>query len=230
MEAETVPNVATHTTLATLPGTSLDEVILLWSHTDGNNAIEENGGIAILNLMRYFSRLPQTSRNRTITCVLSEAHFNEQYIATSAWVKERPDLVHKAVAEVGIEHLGCREWADDGVANTYKATGRPELTFAFCPEDPLSEVMLRSVQGTKSGKTAVIDSEVNAFSPSIWGYRISKIPLIGFIAAPPYLLAEVSNGHIDKLSSSQLYGQLIAFANVIHELDIIPKNRLPSHA
>jgi len=226
VEADTVPNVPTHTTLATLAGTSADEVILLWTHTDGNNAIEENGGIAILNLMKYFSRLPQSARKRTIACVLSEAHFNEEYIPRSAWLKERPDLVHKAVAEVSIEHLGCGEWIDNPGSNSYKGTGAPELAFAFCPMDPMSDVMLESVRGTKSGKTAVIDSEMNAFTPAILFYRLSHIPFIGFICAPPYLVAEGPHGHIEKLSSSQFHEQMTAFANVIHRLDSIPKSEL----
>jgi hypothetical protein len=226
IEADTVSNIPTHTTLATLPGMSSDEVILLWTHTDGNNAIEENGGVAVMNLMKYFSRLPQSARKRTITCVLSEAHFNEEYIPTTAWIKERPDLVQKAVAEVSIEHLGCGEWIDHPETNSYKGTGARELAFAFCPLEPLSDVMLQSLRGTKSGNTAVIDSEINAFSPAIWGYRLSHIPLIGFICTPPYLLAEGPRGHIEKLSSAQFHEQTIAFANVIHKLDGIPKSEL----
>ena len=72
--------------------------------------------------------------------------------------------------------------------------------------------MFTSLQGTDSGKTAVIDSEVNAFSPAIFGFRISHIPLIGYICTPPYLLAEAPHGHIEKLSSKLYHEQLIAFA------------------
>lgn len=225
VDADTVSNVPTHTTVATLPGQS-DETILLWTHTDGNNAVEENGGVAILNLMKYFSRLAPSDRKRSITCVLSEAHFNEQYISTSAWMKERPDLVRKAVAEVTIEHLGCGEWVDDPESNSYKATGERELAFAFCPKDPMSDVMLEALKGTNSGKTAVIDTDLNAFTPAILGYRISKIPTIVFIAAPPYLLSQGPHGHIEKLSSRQFHEQTIALAKVIHRLHRIPKSEL----
>ena len=86
--------------------------------------------------------------------------------------------------------------------------------------------MLDSLQGTKSGRTAVIDTDVNAFSPAIRGYQLSHIPLIGFICTPPYLLAEAPHGHIEKLSSAQFHEQVIAFANVIHRLDAIPKSEL----
>ena len=225
VEGDVVPDVPTHTIVATLPGAT-DETIILWTHTDGNNAIEENGGVATLNLMKYFAKLPQSSRKRTITCVMSEAHFNEQYIPTNKWVKERPELIHKAVAEVAIEHLGCGEWVDDAKLH-YHATGDRELGFAFCPQEPLADAMLAALEGTKAGRIAVIDSEVNAFSPAMWGYRISKVPIIAYISAPPYLLAEATDGYISKLSSRQFYEQTVAFANVIHRLDGIPKSSLP---
>jgi hypothetical protein len=221
VEAETVPNVPTRTIVATLPGTSSDEIILLWTHTDGNNAIEENGGIALLNLMKYFSRLPKSTRNRTIVCVLAEGHYAEQYVPTSAWIKERPELVRKAVALVSVEHLGCREWVDDPIANTYKGSGRPETGWAFCPTAPLPDVMLDSLQGTNAGKIAVIDSDAHSFSPGMAAYKAAKVPTIAYICTPPYLLAEGPNGHIQKLDSRQYYQQVLAFGNVIHRLDKI---------
>jgi hypothetical protein len=226
LEAKTTSDVPTHTIVATLPGVSSDEIILLWTHTDGNNAIEENGGIAMLNLMKYFSRLPKSSRNRTIVCVISEGHYAEQYVPTSAWVKERPDLIEKAVALVSIEHLGCREWVDDPVANTYKGSGRPETGWAFCPTAPMPDIMVDSLKGTNSGKIAVMDSDVHSFSPGMAAYRAAKVPTIAYICTPPYLLAEGPNGHIQKLDSRQYHEQVMAFGNVIHRLDKTPRSAL----
>jgi hypothetical protein len=226
LEADTTPDVPTRTILATLPGTSSEEIILLWTHTDGNNAIEENGGIAMINLMKYFSRLPKASRARTIVCVLSEGHYAEQYVPTSAWVRERPDLIQKAVALVSIEHLGCREWVDDPVANTYKGSGRPEIGWAFCPTPPLPDIMVDSLKGTNAGKIAVMDSDVHSFSPGMAAYRAAKVPTIAYICTPPYLLAEGPNGHIQKLDSRQYHEQVLAFANVIHRLDKTPRSAL----
>jgi hypothetical protein len=226
LEAKTTPDVPTHTIVATLPGTSSHENILLWTHTDGNNAIEENGGIAMLNLMKYFSRTRKAARNRTIVCVISEGHYAEQYVPTSAWVKERPDLIEKAVALVSIEHLGCREWIDDPIANTYKGSGRPETGWAFCPTAPLPDIMVESLKGTNSGKIAVMDSDVHSFSPGMAAYRAAKVPTIAYICTPPYLLAEGPNGHIQKLDSRQYHEQVIAFGNVIHRLDKTPRSAL----
>jgi hypothetical protein len=45
---------------------SSDEVIIVNTHTDGPNATEENGGLGILALAKYFSRLPKIERRRTL--------------------------------------------------------------------------------------------------------------------------------------------------------------------
>ncbi|MGH9418967.1 MAG: hypothetical protein ACRD3J_03255, partial [Thermoanaerobaculia bacterium] len=43
LEADTFPDTPTDTLIATLPGLSSDEIIIVNSHTDGPNATEENG-------------------------------------------------------------------------------------------------------------------------------------------------------------------------------------------
>jgi len=47
VEADTQANAPTRTIVATLPGAS-EESVILWSHTDGPNALQENGPIAIM--------------------------------------------------------------------------------------------------------------------------------------------------------------------------------------
>jgi hypothetical protein len=228
IEADSAPNTPTRTLLATLPGSSTDEVIILWTHSDGMNAIEENGGIAIVNMLNYFSSLPKSSRARTIVTVVSEAHFAEQYVPTSAWIKEKPDLVSKAVADVAIEHLGCREWIDDPAANVYQASGRPELAFAFCTTESLANVMADSLQDTKSGRVAVIDTDVHAFSPGLSGYRLGKIPMIGYISTPAYLLAAGKNGHIEKLDPDLFHEQMFALTRAVRRVDRMSRTELQS--
>src|SRR5262249_26824267 len=75
LEADIVSDAPTETLIAMLPGVSSDEVIIVNSHTDGPNATEENGGIGILALARYFSRMPKSARPRTLVFVLTTGHF-----------------------------------------------------------------------------------------------------------------------------------------------------------
>ena len=67
LEADIFPDTTTDTLIATLPGMTNDEIVIVNSHTDGTNATEENGGIGILALAKYFSKLPKSeARKRTL--------------------------------------------------------------------------------------------------------------------------------------------------------------------
>src|SRR5262249_42718267 len=53
LDASVVPDTSTETLIATLPGTAPDEMIIVNTHTDGNNATEENGGLGAVALAQY---------------------------------------------------------------------------------------------------------------------------------------------------------------------------------
>ena len=71
------PRVTTRTLLATLPGRSPQRLVIE-SHTDGTNAVEDNGPVAILALARALARLPQACRPRTIEFAFPTAHFYQR--------------------------------------------------------------------------------------------------------------------------------------------------------
>src|SRR5262249_38696898 len=114
LEAVISPDTPTETVIATLPGISTDEVIIVNTHTDGNNATEENGGLGCLALAHYFSRLPKNARRRSLVFVLATGHFAGAYVPAIRGVIDRhPDLINRAVGALTVEHLGCREWLDN---------------------------------------------------------------------------------------------------------------------
>jgi hypothetical protein len=222
MEAEIVPDAPTDTLIVTLPGVSSDEAIIVHTHTDGPNAAEENGPIALLALARYFSRLPQSARNRTIIFVLTTGHMAEAYTPSTAWIKQRPDIIKKAVGSMTIEHLGCREWADDATLANYKPTGQLDWAFAFCPQKGCADLMLKALQGSGAGKVAVL--EPNGRWHGIGGpiYQ-AGVPEIGYIARPNYLWTAPPNGYIDKIDPKRMHEETRVFAKLIHLMDKEPK-------
>ncbi len=231
VDAKITNNVPTATTIATLPGQSADEIIVLWSHTDGMNATEENGGIAILNLVKYFASLPMSARRRTIVCVLTEGHMAIQYLPDQAWLKDRPDLAEKAVTAFGMEHFGCQEWVSDLEKNRFYGTGRPEIVWAFCqaPPDrpnPQLQLMLDALKGSRAERTAVIDRSDRAFGPGLLTWRFGNIPTVAYITTPAYFLSEAPNGHIDKLSPELFHDQVQSLARAIRLADQMPKHEL----
>lgn len=233
LEADIIPNAPTRSIIAMLPGESSDEVILVNTHTDGPNATEENGGLALLALAKYFAHQPQSSRKRTLAFVLATGHFALAYVPSIQKVIDNfPDLIKKTVAALTIEHLGTREWVDDPSGWQYYPTGHHEPAWAYCPLKAQADLILRSLSGTCDHPVAVINP-VTVDDPLAWHWLgegvplyLAKIPTIAYIAVPNYLLAGQADGGLDKLDKRRMYSEIMAFAKVIHELDRMPISML----
>jgi len=227
LEAETFPDTPTHTLIATLPGTSTDEVIIVNTHTDGNNATEENGGLGALALAQYFAKLPKSARNRTMVFVLVTGHFAGAYVpAIRGVIQQHPELIKKAVGALTVEHLGCREWADDASMH-YRATGRNELTLVITEYESTAKIILSSFDGTGDNRAAVvIPTPTGTFNGEGGALSRAGVPTIGYIPIPSYLLAGPSNGCIEKLSKPFLYQQLQVLAKAVHRMDRMPADEL----
>ncbi len=222
VEADTQKNAPTRTIVATLPGAT-EESIILWTHTDGPNALQENGSIALLNMMRYYSKIPRSERRRTIKVVIPESHFAEQYISTSAWITERPDLVENSVALIAAEHLGGTEWLSDPISNTYTPTGELEVAFAFCPTAPMRTLAKQAVADQAIGREVILNTAEYAFTPGIAAYRRIKMPSFAYISIPSYLMADDgTSGHLDKLSPTLWYEQFKMLTRLLHAVDATP--------
>jgi hypothetical protein len=229
LEADTFSDTPTDTLIATLPGPSPDEIIIVNSHTDGPNATEENGGIGIVALARYFSRIPQNERRRTLVFPLTAGHFAGPWVPSIRGVIDRhPDLIRKAVAALTVEHLGCREWMDDA-SFTYRPTGKNEWSVAITPLRSTGQIMVDALKGSLDRAAAV--NPVNGG----WlgeGSALSRagVPTIGYIPQPNYLLAGPADGCIEKLSPALLHSQLQVFAKVIHRMDSLSAAQLKGDA
>jgi hypothetical protein len=204
--------------LVTVPGQSEDDIIIVNTHTDGTNGTEENGGVGVLALAKYFSQIPKSERKRTIVFVLASGHMAAPYVhSIFDVIQKHPDLVSRASAALTIEHLGCQQWVED-VAFNYKPTGRPEIGVAYAPLRPQGELMLDALQGSKFGRVAVVAPKDGITGEG--GALISAgVPTMGYICMPYYLLAAPANGCIEKLSGELMHGQIEVFAKVLHRLD-----------
>jgi len=222
LEADVFQDAPTDTVIATLPGTSLDEVIIINTHTDGPNANEENGGIGALALAKYFSQIPKEQRKRSLVFVMATGHFALFAVPSIRGVIDKhPDLIKSTVAALTIEHLGARDWSDDASFN-YKPTGEYELGFAISPFKSTGEILLECVKDSAICNLGVLNP-INPSGGHFFGegsalYR-AGIPTIGYIPVPSYLLAGPQDCCIDKLSPERLHAEIEVFAKVIHKMD-----------
>ena len=226
LEADLIPDTSTDTLMAMLPGASPDEVIIVNTHTDGPNATEENGGVGILALAKYFAQIPKTERKRTIVFILTTGHFAGPYVPSiRGVVKDHPDLIKKAMAALTVEHLGCREWADDAALN-YLPTGENEWSVAISPFKSTADIMLECLQSSGDRRTAVVNPANGGFLGEGSALARAGVPTIGYIPMPSYLLAGPPDGCIEKLSPELMHSQIEVFAKVIHKIDRMTAEQL----
>jgi hypothetical protein len=225
LEADVVPDTPTETLIATLPGASSDEIIIVNTHTDGPNATEENGALGILALMKYFSKIPKSERRRTIVCPLTTGHFAGPWVPSIRGVISKyPDLFKQAVAAVTIEHLGCREWMDDAALH-YRDTGHGEWSVAITPSQPMAALLLEALQGSRD-RAGVVNPVGGGFLGEGSSVSRAGVPTIGYIPQPNYLLAGSANGCIEKLSAELMHSQIQVFAKLLHKIDAMSTARL----
>jgi hypothetical protein len=70
-------SVDTPTIRATIPGQSAQRIVVD-SHTDGTNAVEDNGPVAMVAMARYLASLPGACRPRSVEFVFPTAHFYQR--------------------------------------------------------------------------------------------------------------------------------------------------------
>jgi hypothetical protein len=115
-------------------GTALDQQILLATHTDAMSLIEENGGIGMISILSYFTKLPRAARDRTLAFYFDCRHFmpgGENSWPQFDYYTLHPERLKPIVATVGMEHMGGRQTTETGPdGNTYAIRAKSPKTAA----------------------------------------------------------------------------------------------------
>jgi hypothetical protein len=229
----TIEPVEVDTLYAVLPGTDAAETIIVNTHTDGPNACEENGPVALLTLARYFAGFNQTQRRRTMIFVLVTGHFQLPQLpvhgqATSTWLSQHRDLWAghagqlKAVAGVTAEHLGAMEWKDDDSFVDFRPTRRPELELVYTANPTLDRIYVDALDERTITRTMTLRPVNDIYFGEGEPLFQAGIPTISMIAIPDYLCAAPPSGYIEKLDLQLFYEQIETLAKVLTALDSTP--------
>src|SRR5579875_1376793 len=216
--------VAIRTVTAVLPGAS-DEVVVVNSHSDGQNAFEENGSVALVALARHFASLPPTQRPaRTLVFTSWPGHMSgeEGIEDASCFIAAHPDLCERAVAAVTVEHVGATEWLES--ADGYQATGENELYAIWATEGAPAEIARRVLQQSDLARHCVLKPPIQ-ITPGA-AFHDSGIPHVSGISGPTYLLVVSDDGEMGKFDAGLAARQIRYFAAVISELDAAPREEL----
>lgn len=223
-------NAKTESFHAILKGTGdTNEAIIINTHTDGCNFSEENGGIGILPMMKYFKAHPT---KRTLIFVFVTGHFRLPVFregimtsnqATGRWLAENKNLwngkTYKAVAGVSVEHLGCTEWKD--VNGVYTKTNDIDTELVYTGNKNLDKIYYEAIKDRKNVRTTTLRAHNTMHFGE--GQPLSKkhIPEIALVTAPDYLCSvdPTGNEHMDKFNLDLMYEQIQTFINCVNLID-----------
>lgn len=117
--------------VAKLPGNGKSKgAVCLLTHTDGQNAIEENGCAALLAIAKHFAAVPAAQRDRDLLLVFSACHMKNTAENTDpqAFLKRlHPEIGDQIAMIFTIEHLGGKEWIVSPDKSSYRATGERDM-------------------------------------------------------------------------------------------------------
>jgi hypothetical protein len=215
----------THAITAILPGTGdPQETLIFNTHTDGQGFAEENGGVAFVQLARYFATLPESKRlRRTLVFAAWPGHMAYDLPQTQGWIDAHPDLVQKAAAALTVEHLGCSEWIDT-LDGGYHATGQAEMLGIWTTQGEMFDLTRDRVVKHGIPRAALLRPPVQF---GVGGaFQTSGVPQIGAIAGPEYLVTISPNGDLDKLDEALAARQIAWLADLATQLDSVPAAQL----
>jgi hypothetical protein len=226
-------DVETRNLIGVIPGAS-DELMLLHSHTDGPNAIEDNGPNAIVAISQYLTRLPRHSLPRSVMVLLTTGHFAGGAGVTEFARRHRATTLRRTAAALTLEHLGALEW-NPGPHGHSRLTGRAEVGTIFTPESsalvtPSYAALRRAADDPASVLRPYIAAPGSpdghgwpAEGTQLW--TIAGLPTANYITGPTYLL-NWGIPTIDKLNVGLMRREAVSFSELLLALSRTPAARL----
>jgi hypothetical protein len=224
LEATITPNTSTDTVYGLLPGAS-EEIILVHTHSDGPNAVEENGPVGVVALAKYLASLPNGTLKRTYLFTMTTGHMAGAYVPSfRGFIDKHPDLMKRTVGALVIEHLGARQWIDrDGA---YVPSGENQTTMVLTQSQALAELALTSCRGSIDDRVIAVNPYQHRYTGESGGVIEYGIPTIGIMPAPSYLLKESPHAGIEKIDPLLFRVQLENFTRMLRAMDGMPRAQL----
>nr|GAT59742.1 predicted protein [Mycena chlorophos] len=171
------------------------ETVLITTHTDGGNALEENGHIALLSYARQLKAGPPR-RTTILVFVSGHMHYGEFAAppgrASTVWLNAHPELWNgtdgrKAVFGSCVEHMGGIQLSHDLSKNTYEPNGLVEPEWLFASTAKLANLTQGLWKGVEVNVTRILDPLTGTIPQSGEGLPLlaADIPEVSLVTSPP---------------------------------------------
>lgn len=236
LTAEIEENAFTESFYCILKGKHPKENVIVNTHTDGTNCVEENGPIALLQLMK---NLKDQELERTHIFVFTTGHFRLPHFkdirtgsfqSVSRWLAMHRELWDgkgghfKCVANLTLEHLGCKEWRE--VDGEYKFTGEQEVELVYTGNEFVDKIYIDTVKERKNIRTMTLRGHNALHFGEGQNFFTMRIPEISLVPAPYYLCVVSDTHEMEKFDIDLMTEQTETFARLIEKIENIPAKLL----
>jgi hypothetical protein len=224
---------------ATLPGASPQRIVID-SHTDGTNAAEDNGPVAMVAMARYLAALPAECRPRTIEFAFSTAHFyqrvqdvDHRYGGAGVLAQQLDDEYDrgKVSSVLVLEHLGAIDYEgvprrDGGPGQVLEPNGLRAIQFiGITPSPSLVGPVTDIVRSYDLQRTILLQGAdaPGATVPSHCSFggegtpfNVHLLPTIGVISAPQSLYDPAFG--LEGIDFGVMHSELLAYTELVNRL------------
>lgn len=236
LEAEIEEHAFTESFYCIIEGKNRKENVIINTHTDGTNCVEENGPIALLQLMK---NLKDQELQRTHIFVFTTGHFRLPHFedirtgsfqSASRWLAMHRELWDgkddhfKCVANLTLEHLGCKEWRE--VDGEYKFTGEQEVELVYTGNEFVDRLYIDTVKERKNIRTMTLRGHNALHFGEGQNFFTMRIPEISLVPAPYYLCVVSDSHEMEKFDIDLMTEQTETFARLIEKIENISAKAL----
>jgi hypothetical protein len=231
--------VDTPTVRATVAGQSPQRIVVD-SHTDGTNAVEDNGSVAMVAMARYLAALPSACRPRTVEFVFPTAHFyqrlidlNHRHGGAGVIARELDSEYDQGTVSsvLVLEHLGALDYEqvprpDGGPGFELMPNGLRAVQFiGITPSPSLVATVTEVVHSHNLERTillqgadapgSTVPSHCN-FGGEGTPYNQRLLPTMGVISAPQSLY-DPSFG-LEGIDFNVMHDELLGYTELLNKL------------
>lgn len=244
LHGEMVPGRQARTIYTVFEGTELkNESAIMETHTDGFNAVEENGHIALLAQARHLAANPPR-RTTILVFIGSHLHFPAfsppPFRGTSRWLSDHPEFWAgqgnpdtfafggqlKGVISTSVEHLGAIHFEPDIEADTYICTNETEPEVLGASTTELNNLVRQHWVGADPDILRVTNPNESAIPVPGENYPffLTAIPNVFLITAPDYLLKIWPEDFDEKelIDLEAMQRQVASFLRLWQAMDGLP--------